>query len=77
VRAAAWEETLAPGNSCLLPACLGETVLVPERRASLLKAYVPDLIRDVIEPLRRAGVEDERIALLGARTRLNPLKGLL
>jgi hypothetical protein len=35
--------------------------------------YVPDLARDVVAPLRAAGVGDEAIVALGGRTRLNEL----
>ena len=68
---------LRPGHSCLLPASLGEVVLEPEGPCALLKAYVPDLLRDIVTPLREAGVADEAIAALGGRTRLNALRELV
>ena len=43
----------------------------------MLRTYVPDLRRDVVEPLRAAGVGDEAILALGGRTELNPLGKLL
>jgi mannose-6-phosphate isomerase len=71
-------ETLRSGQSCLLPADLGKITLSPVGGpCALLKAYVPDLQKDVIRPLRKAGVADEAIAALGGRTRLNPLLPLL
>ena len=69
---------LRPGQTCLLPANLGAVTLEPEAGpCALLKSYVPDLLRDVILPLREAGVADEAIVGLGGKTRLNPLKALL
>jgi mannose-6-phosphate isomerase len=71
------EETLLPGHSVLLPACLGRVMLLPQANSALLKAYVPDLAADVIAPLRQAGIADADIAALGGRTRLNDLASLL
>jgi mannose-6-phosphate isomerase len=59
------EELLARGESCILPAAIGEVRLVPLGTAELIVCYVPELQRDVIEPLRRAGHSDKAICLLG------------
>ncbi len=53
------------GESCVLPAAIGEVRLIPEGEASLIVCYVPDLERDVISPLRDAGYSDEEIRALG------------
>lgn len=58
-------ETLGSGESCILPAAMGETRIVPEGEASLIVCYVPDLERDVVVPLREAGYSDEEIRELG------------
>ncbi len=58
-------ETLGRGESCILPAAIGETRILPEGEASLIVCYVPDLTRDVISPLREAGYSDEEIRRLG------------
>jgi mannose-6-phosphate isomerase len=58
-------ETLGRGESCILPAAIGETRILPEGEASLIACYVPDLRRDVISPLREAGYSDEEIRGLG------------
>jgi mannose-6-phosphate isomerase len=58
-------ETLGSGESCILPAAIGETRVVPEGEASLIVCYVPDLERDVVAPLREAGYSDEEIRELG------------
>ncbi len=70
-------ERLAPGQSCLLPASLSDATITPAPAAAVLRAYVPDLVRDIIAPLRAAGIADDAIAALGGRTRLNPLTRLL
>jgi mannose-6-phosphate isomerase len=70
-------ETLRPGNSCLLPAALPEVTITPQGSAALLKAYLPDLARNVVEPLRAAGFSGSEIAALGGRTALNPLNKLV
>ena len=59
-------ETLGPGESCVLPAAIGEVRVKPERgEASLIACYVPDLERDVVAPLREAGYSDDEIRKLG------------
>ena len=58
-------ETLGRGESCILPAAIGETHITPEGESSLIVCYVPDLERDVVEPLRQAGYSDEEIRELG------------
>ena len=67
-------EELGPGNTCLLPACLGRVGLKPSGSAAFLKALVPDLARDIVEPLKRLGVSAEAIRQLGGVTRLNRLR---
>ena len=59
-------EALGPGESCVLPAAIGEVRVAPEGgEASLIACYVPDLERDVVAPLREAGYSDEEIRTLG------------
>lgn len=72
-----YSETLKPGNSCLLPACLTEVNLIPEGTVSILKAYVPDLVTDIIKPLRTAGISDKQISKLGGHSQLNSLPAAL
>ena len=68
---------MKPGLSCLIPAELGQTAIEPTPQASLLVSYVPNLITDIVRPLRDAGVDGDTIAALGGDTRLNPLPALL
>jgi len=58
-------ETLGRAESCVVPAALGEFEVVPEGRGDLIVCYVPDLVRDIVEPLRVAGHVDEAIGTLG------------
>jgi mannose-6-phosphate isomerase len=76
----AWGEhrqRLTLGKSCLIPACLPSIVIEPAGHASLLKAYVPDLAKDIIEPLRRRGIHDDDIVALGGQTTLSPLSRMI
>ncbi|MBW4607842.1 MAG: class I mannose-6-phosphate isomerase [Hassallia sp. WJT32-NPBG1] len=62
-------ETLATGESCIIPAALSGVRIVPtqpqEGAASLIVCYVPDLERDIVTPLRKVGHSDEEIRALG------------
>ena len=58
-------ERLECGESCILPAAIGEVGVIPEGASSLVVCYVPDLEQDVISPLREAGYTDEEIRALG------------
>lgn len=58
-------EQLEPGESCILPAAIGEVRIIPEQQASLVACYVPDQQVDIIEPLRAAGYNDQQIRELG------------
>jgi mannose-6-phosphate isomerase len=58
-------EKLERAESCILPATIGEVRVVPERDASLVVCYLPDLERDVVAPLREAGYSDDEIRALG------------
>jgi mannose-6-phosphate isomerase len=77
VRSADTAVELHPGLSCLIPAALGQVTFEPAPQASILVSYVPNLIADIIQPLRDAGIDDDAIAALGGVTRLNPLPTLL
>ncbi len=57
------ELALGRGVSVLLPAQCGRYRLIASDEAfALLRAYVPDLERDILAPLREQGVDEERIA---------------
>ena len=70
-------ERLEPGQTCLLPASLGDVHVSPQGRCSVLHAYVPDLVHDIIEPLRGAGVGDADIMALGGEASRNPFPDLI
>ena len=61
------EEPLVGGESCVLPAGIGEVRVVPDGpgEASLVVCYVPDLARDVVSPLRELGYSETEIRALG------------
>jgi mannose-6-phosphate isomerase len=75
-----WEQMevlLKPGQSCMLPASIGDVRILPESQCAILKAYVPDLQQNIINPCRALGFSDSQIAGLGGFTRLNPMITLL
>ncbi|MBW4643964.1 MAG: class I mannose-6-phosphate isomerase [Goleter apudmare HA4340-LM2] len=58
-------ERLDLGESCILPAAIGEVRIVPDSQANLIACYLPDLQRDIIEPLQAAGYDQQQIQQLG------------
>lgn len=61
-------ETLATGESCIIPAALKDVRIVPTQQdgtASLIVCYLPDLERDIVMPLRESGYSDSEIRALG------------
>lgn len=82
-------EGFEAGQTVLVPAALGGWQVRRDRgvgrprgdsgRAglSVLVTYVPDLRRDIVEPLEKARVSGERIAGLGGHGRGNDLRGLV
>jgi mannose-6-phosphate isomerase len=69
------------GESLMIP--VGVSVEIkPEAltgggQVEMLRCYVPDLMRDIIEPLRQRGITDEDIAWLGSYGQGNDLLSLL
>lgn len=64
------------GDSLLIPAGI-EIEIVPKGQVTMLRCYVPDLRRDVIDTLRVAGKNDQEIAWLGSYGQGNDLLALL
>jgi mannose-6-phosphate isomerase len=63
------EQTLGRAESVLLPAAIGDVTVAPTgAEADLIACYLPDLQRDIIDPLRAAGHSDDAIGALGAVT---------
>lgn len=58
-------EPLKQGESCILPAAVGEVRIIPEQQASLIACYVPNLQVDIVKPLREEGYNDQQIQDLG------------
>lgn len=61
-----------------MPASTSEFLIKPEGEwAELLKCYIPDLVRDIINPLLGKDVEKGRIAALGGPGSKNDLRPIL
>jgi mannose-6-phosphate isomerase len=75
----AWLCEARTGQTLLLPAVLGRYGIVPlSPGCKILRAYVPALRSDVIDPLRRARFDDAHIARLGGPVaKYNDLLSLL
>jgi mannose-6-phosphate isomerase len=62
-------ETLACGESCIIPAALSGVRILPaqyqEGAASLVACYLPDMKRDIVIPLREFGHSEDQIRALG------------
>ncbi|HUX88415.1 MAG TPA: type I phosphomannose isomerase catalytic subunit [Chloroflexota bacterium] len=59
------DENLQLGESVVLPARFGAYQISVEPGGRILRARVPDLVTDVIAPLRAAGYAESEISLLG------------
>lgn len=68
LRGDAGEVRLTPGSSGVVWPSAAAAVLHADRGASLLRAWVPDLVADIIEPGRAAGATDDAILALGGMT---------
>jgi mannose-6-phosphate isomerase len=70
----AWEEgkiDLCAGESLVLPAALGGWFLRPAQGTGMLHvlhSYVPDLERDIVQPLKDQGYQEEQIERVVTRT---------
>jgi mannose-6-phosphate isomerase len=47
------------GETALIPAAIGEYMM--EGKFTALKTYIPDLDKDIVEPMRKAGCSDQEI----------------
>jgi mannose-6-phosphate isomerase len=64
------------GDSVLVPAGIEQYQLrAGEIPLTAIKAWVPDLLQDVVVPLRERGIADERIVQLGGDPRTSDLTG--
>lgn len=60
----AGQTDLGRGQTGMLPAAAGEGMLAATEPSVVLHAWVPDLPRDIVAPLRQAGASDTQIAAL-------------
>lgn len=58
-------DLIGRAESRFLPPGLGACTFIPDGLGYLLVTYVPDLLADVVTPLREAGYSDAAIATLG------------
>lgn len=65
------------GESFIVPAGMGDFTIVPSGSCELLVSYVPDIVTDVIAPLREFGVSPLAIAALGGPGASNDVAPLL
>jgi len=70
-------ETVHMGESYLAPAGMGDFVIEPRPGCELLTSWVPDIVEDVIKPLRAAGAPNASIAALGGPGAANDVAPLL
>jgi mannose-6-phosphate isomerase len=59
---------LAPGSSGVIWPSTAPVTLTAGEPSVLLRAWVPDLARDIVEPARAAGATDQQIAALAGLT---------
>lgn len=57
--------SLRPGNSLLIPAGIPVYTIQAVEPLTLIKAYVPHLETDIVQPLQAAGISEPRILQLG------------
>lgn len=65
------------GESVLVPAAMGAVQCAGRLNTHLLVSYVPDLLAEIISPLKQQHVPDETIEALGGNPFKNDLKPLL
>ena len=61
---------LEPGGAVLIPAALDKYRIIPDKRLTVLESRAPDLVQDLVGPLKEAGIQDQTIlGLAGPRGR--------
>jgi mannose-6-phosphate isomerase len=65
--------TMSSGSTALLPAILRDVRATGTRGAELLVTSIPDLQGEIIDPLRKKGVDDRTIVQLGGPSAHNDL----
>jgi len=68
---------LQRGESVLMPASTHEYKIHADEPLAMIKAYVPDLMQDVVLPLRARGIPDDEISQLGGNPRHSDIGQLL
>jgi mannose-6-phosphate isomerase len=73
----AGRDRIGKGRTVLFPACLRTSVATGDAGSHFLISWVPDLAREIVDPLRRQGTPDSDIELLGGNALRNDLLPLL
>lgn len=69
--------SIEAGATIAIPANMGRFIVEPATRLRLVKAWVPDLWADIVEPLRSSGIGDSTIVSLGGAGENNDISKLL
>ncbi|HUI94099.1 MAG TPA: type I phosphomannose isomerase catalytic subunit [Chitinivibrionales bacterium] len=69
--------TLQKGDTVLVPACLTKIKITTEAGATVLVSSVPDLLSEVVEPLKEKGVSSDAIVQLGGNPETSDLAVLV
>ncbi len=68
---------VAAGESVLIPATVGEYRLMAEGELRVIVGYIPNLRRDIVEPMRAIGYSNDQIAQLGGDLSRSDLKRVM
>jgi mannose-6-phosphate isomerase len=68
---------IAPGESVLIPATVGEYRLIAEGELRVIVGYIPNLRHDIVEPMHAIGYSGEQIAQLGGDLSRSDLKRVI
>jgi mannose-6-phosphate isomerase len=72
------QTVLRRGESLLLPATIGTYQIESDGETfTIIRVYVPDLLEDIVKPLREYGFSDDEIVGLGGEGRRNDLAKFL
>ncbi|MFH0958170.1 MAG: type I phosphomannose isomerase catalytic subunit [Pseudomonadota bacterium] len=72
------EQPIEQGDTIIIPAHMGPFKLEPSGDSlTIVKSWLPDLLSDVISPLRQAGFSDSNIIGLGGHKSKNDIKSVL
>ena len=71
------EHQFGKGDSVLLPSALSSVEIEAASDTCCVLTSVPDILEEIVRPLRRAGIPDARINLLGGNPQRNDVTSVL